>query len=73
MDSYFGYEALKLRVAHVPWIVNLVDFQRHLLFSLRPHITFAILAFQSAGNFSICLPEDLSNLSFKEVLRTCEF
>ena len=42
----FGYEAIRLSVAHGPWSVNLVDFQQHLLFSLRPHITVPILAFQ---------------------------
>ena len=39
----FGYEAIKLLVDG-QWGVNLVDFQQHLMFSLRPHIT--ILAFQ---------------------------
>ena len=43
----FGYEAIRLSVAHGPWSVNLVDFQQHLLFSLGPHITVPILAFQT--------------------------
>ena len=51
MDGYeairlFVYEAIGLSVARGPWSVNLVDFQQHLLFSLRPHITVPILAFQ---------------------------
>ena len=29
----FGYEAIKLILAHGPWSVNLADFQQHLLFS----------------------------------------
>ena len=54
MDGYeairlFGYEAIRLSVAHGPWSVNLVDFQQHLLFSLGPHITVPILAFQNSG------------------------
>ena len=52
MDGYeaigvFGYEAIRLSVAHGPCNVNLVDFQQHLFFSLRPHNTVPILAFQS--------------------------
>ena len=43
----FGYEAIRLLVAHGTWSVNLVDFQQHLLFSLGPHIKVSILAFQS--------------------------
>ena len=44
----FGYDAIKLRVAHGPWNVNLVDFQQYLLlqFSLRPQITVPMKAFQ---------------------------
>ena len=45
----FGYEAIRLSVAHGPWSVNLVDFQQHLLFSLGPHITVPTLAFHSDG------------------------
>ena len=46
----FGYDAVRLLVAHRPWSVNLVDFQQHLVFSLRPHITVPILASQKAAN-----------------------
>ena len=42
-----GYGAIRLPVAHSPWSVNLGDFQQHLLFSLRFHITVPILAFQN--------------------------
>ena len=42
----FDYEATRLSVVHGPWSVSLVDFQQHLFFSLRPHITDPFLAFQ---------------------------
>ena len=52
MDGYeaiglFCYEAIRLLVAHGPWSVSFTDFQQHLLFSHRPHISVPILAFQS--------------------------
>ena len=40
----FGYDTMRVLVPHGPWNVNLVDFQKHLLFSLRPHSTATILA-----------------------------
>ena len=52
MDGYeaiklFGYEAIRLSVAHGPGSVHLVDFQPHLFFSLRPEITVPIFDFQN--------------------------
>ena len=44
--TLFGYEAGGLLVAHGPWSVDFVDFQQHLLFSLRPRITVPTFAFQ---------------------------
>ena len=43
----FVYEAIKQLVGHGPWNVNFVDFQQHLLFRLRPHITIPVSAFQN--------------------------
>ena len=45
--SYLAmYEAIKVLVAHGPRSVSLVDFQQHLLISLRPHITVPIMVFK---------------------------
>ena len=48
----FGHEAIRLSVSHVPWNVNLVDFQQTVLFNLGPHITVPILAFQNKATLS---------------------
>ena len=40
-STIFGYEGIRLLVAHVPWSVNVVDFHQYFLLSLRPHIGFS--------------------------------
>ena len=64
MDGYeaiklFGYDAIKLSVAHGPWTMSLVDFRKYFLFSPRPHITAFILAEDPWDSvaFHICGPD----------------
>ena len=71
----FGYEVIRLLVAHGPWSVNFVDSQQYLFFSFRPHIMVHVLAFDSIAKTTISQKSVFSRiwkLIFDVFLELCQ-